>query len=84
MAKDNGAARTAANEGARPSLADHGIHLRTYRPRVVDEILLRLVPDRGALIRKMQRYVRHDPAFIRAIGAHDWLDLRDLLREVRP
>jgi hypothetical protein len=32
MAKDNGAAREAANGGARPSLADHGIHLRTHRP----------------------------------------------------
>ena len=58
-------------------------HVCSLGPRVVGEILLRLVPDRGALIRELQRYVRHDPAFIRDVGAHDWLDLRDLLREVR-
>ena len=58
-------------------------HVCSLGPRVVGEILLRLVPDRGALIRELQRYVRFDPGFIRDVGAHDWLDLRDLLREVR-
>jgi hypothetical protein len=59
-------------------------HACNLGPRVVGEILLRLVPDRGVLIRELQRYARFDARFIRAVGAGDWLDRRDLVREVRP
>jgi hypothetical protein len=83
--------RRGAGDGARHSAAAFDIlfrrlvrHVCRLGPRVVGEILLRLVPDRAALLRELQRYVRFDPASIRYIGAADWIEPQDLLREVRP
>ena len=59
-------------------------HACSLGPRVVGEILLRFVPDRGALLCEFRPYVRFDPAFIRYISAEDWIELRRLLRRVRP
>ena len=55
-------------------------HVHGLGPRVLGEILLRLVPDRGALIRELQRYDRYDAGFARAAGAADWLEPRALIR----
>jgi hypothetical protein len=59
-------------------------HVRSLGPRVVGKILLWLVPDRGALLRELRCYVRFDPAFIRTIGAADWVELRALVRKAGP
>jgi hypothetical protein len=58
-------------------------HVHGLGPRVVGEVLLRLVPDRGALIRELARYDRYDAGFARAVGAADWLEPRVFVREVR-
>jgi hypothetical protein len=57
-------------------------HACSLGPRVIGEILLRLVPDRGALIRELQRYAGLDPAFVKAVGGRDWIDYRDFVRGV--
>ena len=69
-----------------PTTDFHDLVRRAHRlgPRVVGEILLRLVPDRGALLRELRRYDGLDPAVVEAVGARDWLDPRALVREVRP
>jgi hypothetical protein len=59
-------------------------HACSLGPRVVGKILLWLVPDRGALLREFRCYVRFDPAFIRTIGAADWVELRALVRKAGP
>jgi hypothetical protein len=88
MADGNGVA-SATNGGARRLAFDILFrrlirHAWSLGPRVVGEILLRLVPDRGALIHELQRYDRFDGRFTRAVGAADWIDRRDLVRRVEP
>ena len=62
MTHDMNAAE-AANGNARPSSAFDVLfrplvrHACRLGPRVVGEILLRLVPDRGALLRELRRYI---------------------------
>ena len=79
-----------AGDDARHSVAFDILFRRLVRhawslgPRVLGEILLRLVPDRGALIRELQRYDRFDPAFVRTVDAADWLEPRSLVRRVQP
>ena len=55
-------------------------HAHSLGPRVVGEALLRLVPDRGALIRELERYDRHDARFVRHVGADDWFEPHALIR----
>jgi hypothetical protein len=87
MPAGEGAARRAASGGARPcdSRRFHRLvqHLHGLGPRPVGEVLLRLVPDRGALIRELERYGCLTPAFVRAAGGDDWLEPHALIRLAR-
>jgi hypothetical protein len=55
-------------------------HVCSLEPRVVGEVLRRLVPDRGALLRELRRYLRFDPAFLRDVGGVGWPDARQRVR----
>jgi hypothetical protein len=79
--------REGANGGARPSdcprfrrLVRHAWRLG---PRPFGELLAEVARDHDRLLRALERYARQDPGFVRAVGADDWLDRRDIVRAVR-
>jgi hypothetical protein len=49
-------------------------------PRPFGELLLDVAADHGALIRRLERYARIDPALVEAADARDWLEPRALVR----
>jgi hypothetical protein len=80
------AAHRAASGGARARASDcpRFRHLvgRVWRlgPRPTAELLLEVAADHGALIRRLERYARIDPALVEAADARDWLEPRALVR----
>jgi hypothetical protein len=87
MLSTRNAASRVANGGARPSdcprfrrLVRHAWRLG---PRPFGELLAEVARDHDRLLRALERYARQDPGFVRAVGADDWLDRRDIVRAVR-
>jgi hypothetical protein len=54
-------------------------HVHDLGPRAVGEAMLELAPNRGAVVAVLERYARLDR---RLVDGADWLDRRDLVREV--
>jgi hypothetical protein len=73
--------------GAHPT-ADHARRQQARRvhelgPRALGELLREIERDPTDVPRIVERYARLDPARVAAFGGRDWLEPRDLLREVR-
>jgi hypothetical protein len=96
MPTSNGAAREAANDGARPDASCRDHLTARFRARVrrahalgsrpVGELLVEVAEAcpaaESVILDRLERFAALDPTLIAAVGGRDWLEPHQLLRAV--